>query len=266
MQVTVTNRGDRPIQVGSHYHFAQTNRALEFDRTVATGRRLDIPRGRRCDSSPARHERWRSSKLRATASCEEVCCEPPDAAAALRRHLRPDNRRSRPTCGHGSHRRGRARSHRLWRRVQVRRRQGAARRHGPGRGSQRGSRARPRDYQRAHHRLDGHLQGGRRREARPDCGHRQSRQSRRDGRRLTEPDRRRHDRGDCRRGVHPDRRRDRRAHSLHLSAAGRRRARERRDDVHRRRHRTCDGHEGDDMHARIVVSREDAAIDGRRCR
>ena len=45
VRVTVTNRGDRPVQVGSHYHFAQTNRALEFDRTVATGRRLDIPAG-----------------------------------------------------------------------------------------------------------------------------------------------------------------------------------------------------------------------------
>ena len=45
MPVTVTNRGDRPIQVGSHYHFAQTNRALEFDRDAAKGRRLDIPAG-----------------------------------------------------------------------------------------------------------------------------------------------------------------------------------------------------------------------------
>ena len=45
VQVKVTNRGDRPIQVGSHYHFAQTNRALVFDRTMATGRRLDIPAG-----------------------------------------------------------------------------------------------------------------------------------------------------------------------------------------------------------------------------
>jgi urease subunit gamma/beta len=45
IQVKVTNRGDRPIQVGSHYHFAQTNRALEFDRAAATGRRLDIPAG-----------------------------------------------------------------------------------------------------------------------------------------------------------------------------------------------------------------------------
>ena len=45
VQVKVTNRGDRPIQVGSHYHFAQTNRALEFDRDLATGRRLNIPAG-----------------------------------------------------------------------------------------------------------------------------------------------------------------------------------------------------------------------------
>ena len=45
IQLTVTNRGDRPIQVGSHYHFAETNRALVFDRTRAYGRRLDIPAG-----------------------------------------------------------------------------------------------------------------------------------------------------------------------------------------------------------------------------
>ena len=45
VQVAVTNRGDRPIQVGSHYHFAMTNRALDFDRQAAAGRRLDIPAG-----------------------------------------------------------------------------------------------------------------------------------------------------------------------------------------------------------------------------
>jgi urease subunit gamma/beta len=45
VRLKVTNRGDRPIQVGSHYHFAETNRALEFDRDGATGRRLDIPAG-----------------------------------------------------------------------------------------------------------------------------------------------------------------------------------------------------------------------------
>ena len=41
--VSVTNTGDRPVQVGSHYHFYETNVALEFDREAAHGRRLDIP-------------------------------------------------------------------------------------------------------------------------------------------------------------------------------------------------------------------------------
>jgi urease subunit beta len=43
--VTVTNRGDRPIQVGSHYHFFETNPALKFDRKKARGMRLDIAAG-----------------------------------------------------------------------------------------------------------------------------------------------------------------------------------------------------------------------------
>ncbi|HEX2317287.1 MAG TPA: urease subunit beta [Thermomonospora sp.] len=43
--VTVVNTGDRPVQVGSHYHFAACNPALEFDRTAAWGRRLDVPAG-----------------------------------------------------------------------------------------------------------------------------------------------------------------------------------------------------------------------------
>ncbi|PIA12629.1 putative urease [Coemansia reversa NRRL 1564] len=41
----VTNHGDRPVQIGSHYHFAETNPALEMDRSIAYGRRLDIPAG-----------------------------------------------------------------------------------------------------------------------------------------------------------------------------------------------------------------------------
>lgn len=41
----MTNTGDRPVQVGSHYHFAEANPALEFDRTAAWGRRLAIPAG-----------------------------------------------------------------------------------------------------------------------------------------------------------------------------------------------------------------------------
>ncbi|MGE3404789.1 MAG: urease subunit beta [Vicinamibacterales bacterium] len=43
--LTVANTGDRPIQVGSHYHFAETNGALSFDRARARGQRLDIPAG-----------------------------------------------------------------------------------------------------------------------------------------------------------------------------------------------------------------------------
>ena len=43
--LTVANTGDRPIQVGSHYHFAETNPALSFDRPAARGKRLDIAAG-----------------------------------------------------------------------------------------------------------------------------------------------------------------------------------------------------------------------------
>jgi urease subunit gamma/beta len=45
LELAVTNTGDRPIQVGSHYPFAETNRALAFDREAAAGMRLDIPAG-----------------------------------------------------------------------------------------------------------------------------------------------------------------------------------------------------------------------------
>lgn len=45
IQIAVTNLGDRPIQVGSHYHFIETNAQLRFDREKAYGRRLDIPAG-----------------------------------------------------------------------------------------------------------------------------------------------------------------------------------------------------------------------------
>ena len=45
VELTVENAGDRPIQVGSHYHFAAANPALSFDRAAARGYRLDIPAG-----------------------------------------------------------------------------------------------------------------------------------------------------------------------------------------------------------------------------
>jgi urease subunit beta len=45
ISLRVANTGDRPIQVGSHYHFAETNAALAFDRPASLGYRLDIPAG-----------------------------------------------------------------------------------------------------------------------------------------------------------------------------------------------------------------------------
>jgi urease subunit beta len=44
-QITVANSGDRPVQVGSHFHFMEANAALLFDREAARGQRLDIPAG-----------------------------------------------------------------------------------------------------------------------------------------------------------------------------------------------------------------------------
>jgi len=45
IEVTVSNTGDRPVQVGSHYHFYEVNMALDFEREKAQGMRLDIPAG-----------------------------------------------------------------------------------------------------------------------------------------------------------------------------------------------------------------------------
>ncbi len=66
--LTVANTGDRPIQVGSHYHFSETNPALEFDRKKARGMRLDIPAGTAVRFEPgqsARGRRWSRSPARA---------------------------------------------------------------------------------------------------------------------------------------------------------------------------------------------------------
>jgi len=45
LTLKITNTGDRPVQVGSHFHFYETNEALDFDRDAAKGFRLDIPAG-----------------------------------------------------------------------------------------------------------------------------------------------------------------------------------------------------------------------------
>jgi urease subunit beta len=56
VRLIVANRGDRPVQVGSHYHFAEANAALDFDRGKARGLRLDIPAGSAVRFEPG-HER-----------------------------------------------------------------------------------------------------------------------------------------------------------------------------------------------------------------
>lgn len=53
--VLVANSGDRPIQVGSHYHFYETNPALLFDRQLSRGYRLDIPAGTAVRFEPGQH-------------------------------------------------------------------------------------------------------------------------------------------------------------------------------------------------------------------
>jgi urease subunit beta len=64
--LTVANTGDRPIQVGSHYHFYETNTALAFDREQARGYRLDIPAG-----TAARFEPGQSREVRLVAYAGE---------------------------------------------------------------------------------------------------------------------------------------------------------------------------------------------------
>ena len=57
LRIVVANTGDRPIQVGSHYHFAETNAALHFDRTAARGFRLNIAAGTAVRFEPGQERR-----------------------------------------------------------------------------------------------------------------------------------------------------------------------------------------------------------------
>ncbi|MBB5352742.1 urease subunit beta [Haloferula luteola] len=57
LELAVANTGDRPVQVGSHFHFAEVNSALEFDRHAARGYRLDIPAGTAIRFEPG-DQRW----------------------------------------------------------------------------------------------------------------------------------------------------------------------------------------------------------------
>ena len=69
IRLSVANTGDRPIQVGSHYHFAETNVALAFDRAAAHGYRLDIPAGTAVRFEPGQ---TRSVRLVALAGARRV--------------------------------------------------------------------------------------------------------------------------------------------------------------------------------------------------
>ncbi len=62
--VSVANSGDRPVQVGSHYHFFEVNRALVFDRAAARGRRLDIASGTAVRFEPGQTREVRLVPLR----------------------------------------------------------------------------------------------------------------------------------------------------------------------------------------------------------
>jgi urease beta subunit len=89
--VCVRNTGDRPVQVGSHFHFFEVNDALDFDRAAARGMRLDIAAGRPCASSRARSARWGSWRSAARAgwwvfraACREISSHDGAIAPRLR--------------------------------------------------------------------------------------------------------------------------------------------------------------------------------------
>ncbi len=57
LQIEVINEGDRPIQVGSHYHFAEVNTYLNFDRKISYGKRLNIPSGTSIRFEPGQNKK-----------------------------------------------------------------------------------------------------------------------------------------------------------------------------------------------------------------
>lgn len=69
LTITVANTGDRPVQVGSHFHFFEVNESLHFDRLAARGFRLDIPAGTALRFEPGD---MREVPLVALAGCREV--------------------------------------------------------------------------------------------------------------------------------------------------------------------------------------------------
>jgi urease subunit beta len=72
LTLVVANTGDRPIQVGSHYHFAETNAALHFDRQAAKGLRLNIPSGTAVRFEPGQERTVELVEYRATQGAVQV--------------------------------------------------------------------------------------------------------------------------------------------------------------------------------------------------
>lgn len=83
VKVLVANSGDRPIQVGSHYHFYETNPALHFDRSLAWGYRLDIPAGTAVRFEPGQQ---REVQLVAFAGTRKVYGFRGEVMGALEKH------------------------------------------------------------------------------------------------------------------------------------------------------------------------------------
>ena len=188
LKVKVANSGDRPIQVGSHYHFFETNAALRVrarqDARLSPEYCRPAPR---CASSRGRRARSSWSSTPARAWCTDSMrgswarwsnADGEDHAHGLCRDVRPDHRRPGAARRHRALDRGRGRSHDLRRRGEIRRRQGDPRRHGP-EPARRARRGRHRHHQRADPRPLGHRQGRHRHQGRAHRRHRQGRQSRR---------------------------------------------------------------------------------------
>src|SRR5262249_46211002 len=86
VELSVSNTGDRPIQVGSHYHFFETNPALKFDRTKARGMRLDIAAGTAVRFEPGQ---TREVRLVAFAGRQEIYGFRQNVMGKLWRNCRP---------------------------------------------------------------------------------------------------------------------------------------------------------------------------------
>jgi urease subunit beta len=77
VELDVVNTGDRPVQVGSHVHFPQSNAALEFDRAAAHGHRLDIPAGTAVRFEPGLPQRISLVPLGGTREVHGISMNPP---------------------------------------------------------------------------------------------------------------------------------------------------------------------------------------------